>query len=676
MKKIIVMLFLIIMSNTAVVFAETELAEMEFLTIVPDARQTAIGNCGLVFSRTIFSAQSNPAQLVLADRLELVGSYISYLADTNYSYLGLAIPVNERIVFGITSAYLDGGKITQRDFEGRSGTTLSNVYSGRVYTLASAIKFLKTLSFGVNTKIVNEELYGSTNYLGMDTGFLFNLPNFSLGLGIQNVSLENFPTTLNLGSGYRFVRLKNPAADEDFRNKIWSVELIAECAYRIKYVNPWGRVGVEFCYPPISIRSGCDYIGRNEFRWTLGLGFELSGLSVDYSYVPYSGISDTHRVSCVIPFSKSIVEINKQKRAQSSALKLFESAKELFEKNEFESSLLDIQNAAHLWRENPEIISFKTRVEKVCKDTKPPSINIAGKYLTNKTPYVLKFSVIDDTELLSVIVDGGVHKYSGISEANVESNIGVTGNVKKIKIVATDKKGNVNEKEIDIVFDRESPKLVIESPEQKNVQTYENSAMFVGRVEDNNEVAVLNIANRNIPIEKKKFDFTEKIDLVAGNNKIKISARDTAGNETLLEYVIQYTKIGTAVAVIEFDARNTAPVNAMAVTDFIRDELVKLKVGNIIERSNMKKILNEQKFQMSECTTSECAVKLGKLLSANKIVLGTVTQMGWTYLVNVRIINVETGVIEWSDKSQCKSLDELQGVAETLAKSVSEHLAE
>jgi len=85
-------------------------------------------------------------------------------------------------------------------------------------------------------------------------------------------------------------------------------------------------------------------------------------------------------------------------------------------------------------------------------------------------------------------------------------------------------------------------------------------------------------------------------------------------------------KINLAVA--EFEGRNVSAMDAAAISDFVRTELVKLGYFNVLERKNMEHLLTEQRFQMAGCTTQECAVKMGRLLNCQKIIIGTLTNLG------------------------------------------------
>ena len=60
----------------------------------------------------------------------------------------------------------------------------------------------------------------------------------------------------------------------------------------------------------------------------------------------------------------------------------------------------------------------------------------------------------------------------------------------------------------------------------------------------------------------------------------------------------------------------------------------------------MQQILEEQNFQLTGCTSDECAVEIGQLLSVNTMVAGSIGKVGATFSIVVRIIDVQTGKID------------------------------
>jgi len=73
----------------------------------------------------------------------------------------------------------------------------------------------------------------------------------------------------------------------------------------------------------------------------------------------------------------------------------------------------------------------------------------------------------------------------------------------------------------------------------------------------------------------------------------------------------------------DLTAEGVSQSNASIVADWLRGALVTTGAYTVVERSAMQKILSEQAFQNTGCTSSECAVKLGKDLNVQKMVVGS-----------------------------------------------------
>lgn len=129
-------------------------------------------------------------------------------------------------------------------------------------------------------------------------------------------------------------------------------------------------------------------------------------------------------------------------------------------------------------------------------------------------------------------------------------------------------------------------------------------------------------------------------------------------------------RIDTMLAV--FDLETTEGVHksvARPLTDSIRLEVVRTGKYKVIDRSNMNKILGEQKLQLSGCVSGECIVEAGQLLGVGKIVTGSIGLVGKTYYLSLSVINVETGKIENSSEDECKcEVDDLIKSSKRLVK--------
>ncbi len=104
------------------------------------------------------------------------------------------------------------------------------------------------------------------------------------------------------------------------------------------------------------------------------------------------------------------------------------------------------------------------------------------------------------------------------------------------------------------------------------------------------------------------------------------------------------------MAILEFDVVKMDSGNVKILNERFMNAAVEHNVYQIISRSKMDEILNEQKFQLSGCVSDECIVQVGETLGAQYILVGTIGYFGETYTLDIRIINVETAEITRSAK--------------------------
>ena len=97
------------------------------------------------------------------------------------------------------------------------------------------------------------------------------------------------------------------------------------------------------------------------------------------------------------------------------------------------------------------------------------------------------------------------------------------------------------------------------------------------------------------------------------------------------------------IAVLDLETIGLTPEEAKILTQRLTTKLISLDKYQVVERTNMDKILKEQKFQKSGCTDSECAVEIGQLLNTDFIVIGSVSKFGSMYSIDARLIDVAEG---------------------------------
>ena len=97
------------------------------------------------------------------------------------------------------------------------------------------------------------------------------------------------------------------------------------------------------------------------------------------------------------------------------------------------------------------------------------------------------------------------------------------------------------------------------------------------------------------------------------------------------------------VAILNFGHSGIPVQYSESLTQKLITKMINQQKYTIVERTQMDKILKEQKFQHSGCTDQECAVKIGQLLNVDYIVLGQISQLESFFTVDARLISVSSG---------------------------------
>ncbi len=121
------------------------------------------------------------------------------------------------------------------------------------------------------------------------------------------------------------------------------------------------------------------------------------------------------------------------------------------------------------------------------------------------------------------------------------------------------------------------------------------------------------------------------------------------------------------IAIVDLKANGVSDVTAGTVSNMLRSELIKMGRFIVVERGQMDAILQEQGLQQTGCTDSACAVELGKMLSARKILVGEISPMGQSLVITVRIVDVEKGVSEFAGSQKAPSENDLDKAVQLAA---------
>ncbi len=138
-------------------------------------------------------------------------------------------------------------------------------------------------------------------------------------------------------------------------------------------------------------------------------------------------------------------------------------------------------------------------------------------------------------------------------------------------------------------------------------------------------------------------------------------------------------KVYRKVAVMPF----RAPVELVgaSIADMVATEILKTYKYELIERSQMEQVLREQSLGLKGVTDSALAMKVGRILGVEGVIIGTVPEYGMRAVgslelpavgINIRMIDTETGSVIWTitDSAISQKVISLSAFARRLIKSM------
>lgn len=267
----------------------------EHLTVDPVAHRVGMGYAQFGDG---YSVHYNPAGLAYGLGSYYSASYLNYICDTHFGYLGF-----ERGQIGVGIRYFNSGSMKKTDElgieEGSFGVHFIDLNLGKGF-------FYKDIGFGISVKGVYANIDTLTSLgAGVDIGVLYILPEpeIQIGLAVKNIgsglkpfieSNESFPYEVNLGAIKRFsdgwfgLDIVKPAL-MDFGVRVGgSYSVIANFNLKASYNTLLSSVSTG--------SSGFDFLAG----LTVGFAVNTNTICLNYSYSPYFDLGGGHRISVSI----------------------------------------------------------------------------------------------------------------------------------------------------------------------------------------------------------------------------------------------------------------------------------------------------------------------------------------------------------------------------------------
>jgi hypothetical protein len=126
------------------------------------------------------------------------------------------------------------------------------------------------------------------------------------------------------------------------------------------------------------------------------------------------------------------------------------------------------------------------------------------------------------------------------------------------------------------------------------------------------------------------------------------------------------------VTVLDFSIENMAKSDGRLIVDLVFSALVSARKYRVLDRGQRDNILKEVEFSLSACADEKCQLEVGRLLAADKIVVGSLGKVGQRYILNAKMLDVRTGEAVSSAYKVFPTLEELVDGTEEVALTLSE----
>ena len=235
-----------------------------------------------------------------------------------------------------------------------------------------------------------------------------------------------------------------------------------------------------------------------------------------------------------------------------------------------------------------------------------------------------------------------------------------------------------------------TPSLIIKLKDLDDFQKVFYETLYVeGNINSTKEVISLMVNGESLLKRKGKnlfFNYLTK--LKKGLNNVTIEASDSEGRKAAKSIKVQkeiqkVRDIGSRmnISILPFEKKGTPS----ALSDIIYDNLInsfkELRVGdlerfNLVERTKLEEVLKEQKLSQTALFDPKTAVRIGKILAADGILMGSILETKDSIEIYARLVNSETSsIIAAKDVfDQSKSLPSVKTLSDTLALKFEHHL--
>lgn len=285
----------------------------DFLKIDAGARGAALGQSYTALADDSNALHWNVAGLGMVKQFEAGYQRIVYLDGMSHNYAAFGLPLKggDGMKSGLGLGFISFGVPA---FDSTGG--LEPEVSAQDMAVLFGVAFSRrNVSVGFSGKYILRDIAGekARTFAG-DAGVMGRpAPFFRFGL-----------TVCNLGAGVRFHEEQDPLPTLARAGLAFTIlenlshRVLVSTDHTLQFIGSTyrGGAGLEYQYSQLfSVRGG--YYGDHDRRdYSAGVGLDMDVFRIDYAYLPFGDLGDTHRISALFRFGKAD-EANRGLRAPS-----------------------------------------------------------------------------------------------------------------------------------------------------------------------------------------------------------------------------------------------------------------------------------------------------------------------------------------------------------------------
>ncbi len=340
MKKLSVILLTISILFPAFVFAGETVTKVGttaavFLEIMPGARPSGMGGAFVALADDASTLFFNPAGIARLPRNELILTHAEWLADMDFNYAGLVVPLGGSGTLGISLTSLTMPEMEVRTIEEPEGTGEQFSMSDVAMQLSYGLNLTDRFSIGFNGRFIQQQIWhmkARTFAIDIGTIYTTRFHGMRIGAVISNfggdMKMEGKDALINADLDPEALG-NNDQIKADLRTDAWSLPLNFQVGLALDLIETNQNLltlTTDALHPnnnSESINLGLEYgfqrllflrAGLKNFfeqdtihNFTLGSGIRMDlfgnrPIQVDYAFQNFDYLNNTHKIGLSLGF--------------------------------------------------------------------------------------------------------------------------------------------------------------------------------------------------------------------------------------------------------------------------------------------------------------------------------------------------------------------------------------